>query len=435
MTTAIKTTINTTKKTPARSHAILGFLMLLNILNMVDRNLLSSFGPQVVADLQLSDSQFGLLTGLIFVFFYAVMGLFMGALADRVHRPRLIAFGLLLWSSLTLYSGMAKNFMQIGLARLFIGVGESSLTPASISMLSDLYPQRRRGIAASIYYLGIPLGAGGSFIVAGLLGPSLGWRNCFLLLGAIGIVLTIPLLLMGDPPRGSQELAAQAGPDDDNAAAISSNTMAELWQCLRGNPALLLTIAGAIFLHIPVGAGQFSQLWLVRERGFEPAEIATVYGGLFIVFGTIGTLFGGAVSDWYQARFNGGRIRFLAILMLVMTPLLIGYRFSEGGSLVFYMGMCTGFLLMSAFYGPAFSTIQDLSPVHMRGKMAALLLVGCNLIGIGFGAVLTGVVSDSLHAAGTEQALSWALVTSDVCSLLTVPCFIWASLYIVRQPE
>ncbi|ARN75272.1 spinster family MFS transporter [Oceanicoccus sagamiensis] len=417
---------------PSKSHTILGFLMVLNVLNMVDRNLLSSFGPQVVEDLQLTDSEFGLLTGLIFVFFYAVMGLFMGVLTDRVHRPRLIAAGLLLWSVLTAYSGIAKNFFQIAMARLFIGAGESSLTPGSVSMLSDLYPQNKRGMALGIYYLGIPLGAGGSFIVAGILGPILGWRNCFLLLGALGVLLAIPLFFMRDPKRGGLDQPADTAPAD-NQAALKKNSFSDVMRSLRANPALMLTIAGAVFLHIPVGAGQFAMLWLVRERGFDAAEIATVYGGLFIIFGTIGTLFGGIASDWFQARFNGGRIRFLAYLMLVITPFTIGYRFAESDSIIFYMGMSAGFLFMSSFYGPAFSTAQDLSPVAMRGTVAGLLLVACNLVGIGCGAVLTGFVSEFMQASGSEQPLTWALITADICSVLTIPCFVWASMYISKK--
>lgn len=409
-----------------RANMLLGLLVLINIINMVDRNLLSSFGPQVVEDLGLTDSQFGLLTGMIFVFFYAIMALFMGALADRLHRPRLIAAGLILWSLLTAYSGFAKNFLQIGIARLFIGVGESALTPASISMLSDVYPPQRRGMAAGIFYLGVPLGAGGSFIVAGLLGPSLGWRNCFLLLGAIGVLLAIPLFFLRDPQRGQYDQPASTAVEED--ASVK-----DLLRCLRNSPALLLTMAGAVFLHIPIGAGQFAQLWLVRERGFDPAEIATVYGGLFIVFGILGSMLGGIAGDWYQARYAGGRVRFLAYLMLAVTPLLLGYRFAEPGSAIFYVGMCAGFFIMTAFYGPAFSTVGDLSPVRMRARMVAMLLLACNLIGLGFGAVLTGIVSDGLKAAGAEQPLTWALVSADLCSILTVPSFLWASVYIARQ--
>lgn len=419
-----------TKQGSAKSHALLGFLMLLNIVNMVDRNLLSSFGPQVVEDLGLSDSQFGMLTGILFVFFYAIVALFMGALADRVHRPRLIAAGLMLWSLLTAFSGVAKNFVQIGIARLFIGIGESSLTPASISMLSDTYPQNRRGMAAGIYYLGVPLGAGGSFLVAGLLGPSLGWRNCFLLLGAIGVLLTIPLLFIRDPKRGGSETQTAKNEAKDEP---EKSGFIDLWRSMRASPALMLTMAGAVFLHIPIGAGQFAQLWLVRERGFEAAEIATLYGSLFLVFGVLGSLLGGIAGDWYQSRYAGGRVRFLALLMIAMTPLLLGYRWASPDSPIFYIGMSTGFILMSAFYGPAFSTVSDLSPVHMRARMVALLLLACNLIGLGFGAVLTGVVSDLLRSSGSEQPLTWALITSDLCSLLTVPSFYWASMYIAKK--
>ena len=143
-------------KSAPKATGILLFLLLLNILNMVDRTLITSFGSAIIKDLNLSDSQFGLLTGPIFVFFYSIMGLFMGALADRVHRPRLIAAGLLLWSALTAVSGMAKSFVQIGVARLFIGVGESAMTPSAISMISDLFPKARRGTATGIIILVSP---------------------------------------------------------------------------------------------------------------------------------------------------------------------------------------------------------------------------------------------------------------------------------------
>ena len=191
------------KQATPKAMGILIFLLLLNILNMVDRTLITSFGTAIINDLELSDSQFGMLTGPIFVFFYSIMGLFMGALADRVHRPRLIAAGLLLWSLLTAVSGLAKNFAQIGIARLFIGVGESAMAPSAISMIADMFPKAKRGTATGIYYLGVPLGAGGAYIVAGILGPMIGWRNCFIVLGALGVGLALLLLLLKDPQRGA----------------------------------------------------------------------------------------------------------------------------------------------------------------------------------------------------------------------------------------
>lgn len=430
-------------KPAPRARTILIFLMLLNILNMVDRSLIASFGPQISRDLNLTDSQFGLLTGLIFVFFYVLMGLFMGALADRVNRPRLIAAGLILWSVLTAVSGAAKNFFQIGIARLFIGIGESTMTPASMSMLSDLFPAEKRGSATGLYYLGIPLGAGGSFLVAGILGPMIGWRNCFYLLGGIGVLLSVGLLIMSDPKRGAMEPAvegntvAESTVEEIPRAAEKTmhwrESVAAVGETLKTNRALLWTMIGAIFLHIPLGAGQFSMLWLESERGFDGAEIATIYGIVYVVFGTAGTFFGGVLSDWYQARFKGGRLRFLALLMITIAPLTVGYRFASPESPIFYLGMCMALFSVSSFYGPAFSTVQDLTPPRLRGVMTAVLLVACNLLGLGLGAYMTGLFVEMFRAMDVATPYTSGLLVGDVIGFLTIPSFLYAAVHLERR--
>ena len=420
-------------KASPRAMGLLLFLTVLNILNMVDRTLIASFGPQIIADLNLTDSQFGALTGFIFVFFYAIMGLFMGALADRLHRPRLIAAGLLLWSVLTAVSGATKTFLQIGLARLFIGVGESTMTPSSMSMISDLFPQRQRGTAAGLYYLGVPLGAGGAFIVAGVLGPMIGWRNCFYLLGGIGIVLACVLYRVKDPLRGAMEPAI-----DENASKVKEpsgwrETLPEVLAVIKANPALAWTMLGAIFLHIPLGAGNFVMVWMERERGFELAEIQSLYGLIYIIFGTAGTFLGGFLSDWYQSRWKGGRIRFLAILMLLVAPLTLAFRFASPDSPMFFIALAFALFSVSSFYGPAFSTVQDLTPVRLRGLMTALLLVACNLVGMGLGALMTGLISDLLTAAQVFEPLTKALLVGDGFGFFAAPSFIMASIYLERN--
>ena len=420
-------------KASPRAMGLLLFLTVLNILNMVDRTLIASFGPQIIADLNLTDSQFGALTGFIFVFFYAIMGLFMGALADRLHRPRLIAAGLLLWSVLTAVSGATKTFLQIGLARLFIGVGESTMTPSSMSMISDLFPQRQRGTAAGLYYLGVPLGAGGAFIVAGVLGPMIGWRSCFYLLGGIGIVLACVLYRVKDPLRGAMEPAV-----DENASKVKEpsgwrETLPEVLAVIKANPALAWTMLGAIFLHIPLGAGNFVMVWMERERGFELAEIQSLYGLIYIIFGTAGTFLGGFLSDWYQSRWKGGRIRFLAILMLLVAPLTLAFRFASPDSPMFFIALAFALFSVSSFYGPAFSTVQDLTPVRLRGLMTALLLVACNLVGMGLGALMTGLISDLLTAAQVFEPLTKALLVGDGFGFFAAPSFIMASIYLERN--
>ena len=418
----------------SKATGILLFLLLLNILNMVDRTLITSFGTAIITDLGLSDSQFGLLTGPIFVFFYSIMGLFMGALADRVHRPRLIAAGLVLWSALTAVSGVAKNFAQIGVARLFIGVGESAMAPSAISMISDMFPKAKRGTATGIYYLGVPLGAGASFIVAGILGPMIGWRNCFLLLGGLGLVLALVLLFIKDPERGAME---EKGTEvDQQESLIGGNwrsIVSDVFQVVKSTPALAWTMVGAVFLHIPLGAGQFAIVWLERERGFGIGEISATYGLVYIIFGTAGTFLGGILSDWYQARYRGGRVRFLALLMLAVTPLLILFRFVEPSSALFYIGMAAGMFSVSSFYGPAFSTVQDLTPVRLRGVMTGLLLVACNLLGLGIGAMMTGVLSDVFSANNIFEPLTKALLSADILSAAAPVSFIIASIYLEKM--
>jgi MFS family permease len=190
---------------PVKAHMFLGFLILLNILNFVDRGLIGGFAPLITEDLGLTDTQIGLLSGLFFVLFYSLISIFMGSLADRFNRPLLMAGGLFLWSLLTAVSGMAGRFWHLAAARIFVGVGEATLTPAALSMLSDKFPPEKRAFAAGMYYMGIPLGSGLSLVVAGTLGPAIGWRNCFYLLGGIGIAMSFVLLFVKNPPRGAME--------------------------------------------------------------------------------------------------------------------------------------------------------------------------------------------------------------------------------------
>jgi MFS family permease len=415
---------------------ILLFLTLLNIINMVDRNLITSFGTDIINDLNLSDFQFGLLTGPIFVVFYSIAGLFMGALADRVHRPRLIAAALVLWSVLTALAGMAKNFTQIGLTRLFIGIGESAMTPSALSMLADMFPKAKRGTATGIYYLGVPLGAGASFIVAGILGPMIGWRNCFIVLGGFGVLLVLVLLFLKDPKRGAMEKSDSVTTEQQANRLIGSSwryVISDVFAVLKSSPALFWTMIGAVILHIPIGAGQFAIVWLERERGFGPGEISTTYGLIYIVFGTAGTLLGGMLSDWYQARFKGGRVRFLAYLMLCMTPILISFRFVDTSSTLFYVLMAGSMFGISSIYGPIFSTVQDITPARLRGVMTGLLLVGCNLLGVGIGAMMTGGLSDVFFENEIFEPLTKAIVTADIISWGAAASFIIASIHLERQ--
>ncbi|MDP6970696.1 MAG: MFS transporter, partial [Pseudomonadales bacterium] len=245
-----------------RHYAFLGFLTLLNVMNFVDRQLLGSFANFIVPELELTNTQFGLLTGLVFIVFYSAMGLFMGALADMVNRTRLIAAGLAAWSILTALSGAARGFWSLAAPRMLIGVGESIMTPTSMSLLADRFPPQRLGFASGCYYMGVPIGVGVSLLIVGYLGPAIGWRNCFYLLGGIGVVLAIVMLFMKETPRRHVVENAQ------QEKLTFGEIVAVLGRALRKSPALGLTIAGGVAMHFILGAATFDQLWYVQERGF-----------------------------------------------------------------------------------------------------------------------------------------------------------------------
>ncbi|MFT5572876.1 MAG: MFS family permease [Cryomorphaceae bacterium] len=411
------------------AHLGLILLIFLNILNMVDRSLIASFGTEISHDLDLTDTQFGLLVGPMFVFFYAIMGLFVGRMADMVHRPKLIAVGVLVWSVLTAVSGAARSFLHIGLARMFVGVGESCLSPAAMSMLSDMFPPAKRGMASGLYYLGLPLGAGASYIIAAELGPVLGWRNCFYVLGGLGLLLVPAILLLRDPQRGRFDNPEQKDRVDSTGVIDS---MRQVLTVAKKTPALAWAMIGAVFMHLPLGSGQFVQIWLVRERGYDASGMA-LFGLLFIVFGIIGIVIGGLASDWYIKHFKGGRLRFLAIFLLIITPFFISFRFVSPDSPLFYVGMCAGFLSLTAFYGPVFSTVQDLSPTKLRGATTAVLLLMCNLVGIGLGGLATGVLSDFYSGQGVLEPLTLALLSIDLVGILTITSFFIGSVHWQRQ--
>ncbi len=414
----------------AGSYGFLAFLTLLNVMNFIDRQLLASFANFIVPDLGLTNTQFGLLTGLIFLFFYSAMGLFMGTLADRHNRVRLIAIGLAAWSALTALSGMAKGFVSLAIPRMFIGVGESIMTPTSMSLLSDKFPSRWLGLASGIYYMGVPIGVGISLLIVGYLGPAIGWRNCFYLLGGIGIVLAGVMLCFREPAR-----KREVGYSDAAPRPTFRELLGTLFFALRNSPALQLTMAGGVALHLILGAGTFDQLWYVHERGFDKAEIAIATGWLGMAGGILGNLFGGAGGDLFMRRTGLGRPMFLFWIMLVLAPVNVAYRLVDGDSIWFWIGVFLGFFQLGCFYGPTFSTVQELVPAKIRATVVAFYILSLNFVGLGIGVTLGGFTVDAMIARGVEEPYTWTLLTFTLLSLLAIPLFYMAGKRFQRDRE
>lgn len=409
----------------ASRWGLLGLLTVINVLNFVDRQLLPSFANFIKPDLQLTDTQYGLLTGLFFIIFYAAAGLLMGVLADRLHRGRLIAVAIALWSVLTAASGAARGFGSMALPRALIGVGESVLTPAAASLVADRFKPTQLGLAMALYYLGVPIGAGASLLVAGYLGPTIGWRNCFYLLGGIGMVLAAAMWLV----RDDRVVAAQThshGPGWRGHKRV-------LGSALRQSPALCLTIAGGVALHVAVGAAAFDQLWFVKERGYEAAEIAKLTGYLTVVAGIAGSLFGGFAGDWWYRTRKSGRAMLLFWMFLALAPLTLAFRIVPADSALFVPGIGAGIFLLCAYYGPAISAIQELAPPSARATVVAFNILCVNAIGLGIGITATGALIDLFRSAGNTQPYSSAALAMSLVSMLALPAFFLAGHWFHRD--
>ena len=366
--------------------SLLLFLTLLNVLNFVDRQLIASLAPLLIADLGLSRAQIGLLVGFAFVVFYTLMGLVLGVAADRMSRVKLLAGGLGLWSAMTAVSGMAQSFLHLAIPRVLVGVGEATLTPAALSMLADAFPRKRLGMATGVYYAGIPLGTALSLIIAGMMAPRFGWRACFYVLGIIGLVAVGALFLLREPARG--------GGAGGQATPSLREVLTDVAGALRTQPALWLVMLGGTLLVYGSGAALHAVTWLVQERGFAFQTAAYAAGVIAVAGGFGGNLLGGWFADWCARRWQGGRLWSLVLLTLVTTPFAVGLYLLPTSNPLFYACWVVASASTTAWFGPVFSVIQELSPARVRSTLVAVGLLVMNLFGVGPGPWITGLLGD-----------------------------------------
>lgn len=378
---------------PRSALLLLLFLTSLNILNFVDRQLIVNLAPLLTRELGLKLAEVAWLYGYIFLVFYTVMGLVIANLADRYRRERLIAGGLGLWSALTAASGAAVGFLHLAMARMLVGVGEAALVPASISMLSDAFPPRRRALAAGVFYAGVPLGSGLSLIVVGWMAPRYGWRTCFYSLGMIGLVLTPLVLLLKTPPRGAMEEVATAPVVSQSNREIYSS----LFATLRWSPALWLTISAAVLLNFSTTANSLNFTWMVRERGMDFGRTGIVNGLVVMIAGLWGTSGGGGISDWFHRRWAGGRLLFLIFKAGLILPFTIGLYSLPTDAPYHLFYVCYAVCMFGSFswYGPMFATVQDLAPARIRATAVAFFILVINVFGTGLGPLVVGKIGDA----------------------------------------
>jgi MFS family permease len=408
---------------PPLSYAwyVVGVLVLVTILSYTDRQILSLLVDPIRHDLGISDTQVGLLIGTAFAFVYGVAGIPLGWLADRVRRRNLIVAGISLWSLGTVCCGLSQNFAQFFAARLLVGIGEAVLTPASISMISDSFPHRRRGSATSVFLMGIAMGAGGAILFGGLIlrlvdsgllhgtfldGES-SWRVVLLLLGILGVVpalmvasLKEPKRQHGDapptPPASIPPMAGEA--PSESLTGTSSVPGTDNW--LRLAP-LLLAMGLTSLVDNAVLA--WTPSLLVRTFGMAASQVGPLLGFLLMIAGGAGMLAGGFLSDRARLKgYRGGRISVAVCSAALTVPVTILVMIASTN--VVLAGVTLYVFLSCIGAAVGILTLLDLVPNRRHGLVTAVSFFLNVALGAGVGPVAVGIAADHLRLGGSGSS-------------------------------
>ena len=390
-------------------HYALGILVVVYTFNFIDRQILSILLEPVKADLGLSDTAMGMLTGFAFAMFYATLGIPIARYADRSNRRNLIALALGIWSFFTALSGMAQNFWHLLVARIGVGVGEAGCSPPAHSMIADYFPAEQRATALGIYSLGIPFGIMFGLFAGGWINEFFGWRVAFFVVGIPGIILALVVrFTLAEPPRGMAE-----GRVDSGEQPSVSETLSYLW---RKKSFRHMSFAAALTAFVGYGFITWAPAFLIRSFGMGTGEIGTWFGLILGVAGGIGIAGGGYLADKFGAKDPKWYLWTTAIALLVATPFNLLVYFATESSLAL-LAMIIPVLLGNFYQATTFSQTQGISALRMRAVAAGILLFIINFIGLGFGPQAVGVLSDVLAADYGTESLRYALL---ICSLVNI---------------
>jgi MFS family permease len=383
-------------------------LFAINLMNFFDRQIIGGVGEGIRREWALSDTALGLL-GTVFTLLYAIVGLPLGRLADRTERRWMLSAGVFTWSLLTAASGIAANFSQLIVARLGVGVGEATCSPASTSLLGDLFPTTRRARAVAIWMLGLPLGLGLANGAGGWILQTWGWRKAFYIAAVPGIGCAVAALLIREPARGSAEdhaVGARRRAGNPFLLVLSIPTM--LW----------IIVSGALHNFNMYALGSFVAPFLVRFHRMTFFDAGWVAAVVYGFSGIVGLVAGGALADRLYSRRVDGRLLVGTVSIVICAPLMfLALMRPAGDVFAFALLMGAGCGVMYAYYATVYSTLHDVVEPSLRGTAMALYFCAMYVLGASLGPVGTGLASDyftfqAASAAGAVHPLSFTVLMS-----------------------
>ncbi|HVN85692.1 MAG TPA: MFS transporter [Candidatus Binatia bacterium] len=392
---------------------VLALLVVVYIFNFIDRQILAILLQPIKDDLHISDTALGFLSGFAFAAFYTTMGLPLARLADVWVRRSLIAVGLGVWSVMTALCGAARGFGELALARIGVGVGEASCTPAAHSLLADYFPAHQRATALSIYSAGIYIGVGIGFWLGGWVNDAFGWRVAFAIVGLPGCLLAVVVrLTIREPPRGGRAQPAAATPDF-SAVRATLRTLPAFW---------LLSFAGAFQSFGGYGIGSWIAVFFIRVHHLKPAELGLYLALISSLSGSCGAFLGGWLSDrWHE--YPRARFYVAAAGAALGAPLNWAVLLQSNPAAALWLAVPAG-LCNAAWLGPTASLIQEMVVPEMRAVTAAVFLFIVNLIGLGAGPQTVGILNDAL---GRPDSIRYSLMLVVLSNAVAAVLFVRAA--------
>jgi MFS family permease len=344
----------------------LGTLSLLNLLNYVDRYIVSSLVETLKkSEMHLSDAQAGLLMT-AFISVYTLVFPVFGYLGDRVSRPKLLTFAVIIWSLATMASGLAPNFYALLVCRAVVGIGEAAYVTVAPTLIADYFPAEKSGKAYATFFAAIPIGSAIGYVLGGVLDTHFGWRSAFLFTGVPGILLSFMALRLVDPPR---VLAA------GDAAEKTGGSDAWKVLLLSKSTYLLASVGYAAYAFGLGGLAFWMPAYMERIRGMSHEDAAVITGGLIVVTGCIGTFLGGFCADGLRKRFGNADLVVSWISVLICVPLLV-VAFTTSSMPLFWVSLAGAELAIFMCSGPINGAIIASLPLPMRAMGLAI----CNVI-------------------------------------------------------
>ena len=373
-------------------------LFAVNLLNFFDRQLPGVLGEPIRKEFGLTDAQLGLI-GTAFTLVYAAVGLPIGRLADTWVRTRLISIGVTVWSLLTAVSGVVTSYGGLVAARLGVGIGEATCSPACQSLIGDLFPPEKRSRALGAFMLGLPFGLCLSYLTAAWLGHEYGWRTCFLFAAVPGFIVALLILKLPEPPRGAADAlrTAETRPPAGGVSAFA--------RVLRIKTLWWIVISGALHNFNVYAINAFQTPFLQRYHALNLRNAALVSALVVGLVGAIGLLAGGWASDRLSRRRADGRLLLASVTMMASVPCVFLALAQAPGSIVAFMiPMALGTTLSFVYYATVYAAIQDVVEPRLRGTAVAVYFFAMYVMGASMGTYLTGKLSDFLARRAMAEA-------------------------------